>query len=162
MTTMAYVVAQRPGSWEIRESRATPAGPRSYSLASFHTLTTEVIQRAQARSSKPLDHDDLRRAAARVGAPIASSAPDRVTGELLMELAAGRRPRPALQRLLLDILGDRHGGTSDSARAATGWIGATPRQRGDALRDLLLLSDHLPRRRRPAQLSFPPIHSAPA
>jgi hypothetical protein len=157
---MAFVTAHRGGAWEIRESHITPAGPRSHTLASFRTLTSEVIERAQARSSKPLDQEDLRRAARRVGAPIAPSPPDRVTGELLRELAAGRRPRPLLRRLLLDVLQDERERSSDSARAAAGWIGATPQQRGDALRDLLLLTDRLPRRRRPAQLRFPPLHSA--
>jgi hypothetical protein len=154
---MAFVVAHRGGTWEIRESRATPAGPRSHTLASFRTLTAEVIQKAQERASKPLDRQELRRAADRVGAPVASSPSDRVTSELLMELAAGRRPRPALQRLLIDVLRGQRDGSSDSARAAAGWIGATPQQRGEALRDLLLLADRLPRRRRPPQLSFPPI-----
>jgi hypothetical protein len=159
---MAYIVAHRSGAWEIRESRATPEGPRSYTLASFRTLTPEVIARAQTRSSKPLDPDRLHKAAARVGAPIAARPSDRVAGELLSELAAGRRPRPVLRRLLLDVLQGADGRSSDSARAAAGWIGATPRQRGDTLRDLLLLTDRIPRRRRPAQLTFPRVNSAPA
>jgi hypothetical protein len=159
---MAYIVAHRSGAWEIRESRATPGGPRSYTLASFRILTPEVLAKAQTRSSKPLDHDHLHRAAARVGAPIAASPSDRVAGELLGELVAGRRPRPVLRRLLLDVLQGDDSRSSDSARAAAGWIGATPQQRGDTLRDLLLLTDRLPRRRRPAQLTFPKIHSAPA
>lgn len=159
---MAYIVARRSGAWELRESRTTPDGPRSYTLASFRTLTPEVIAKAQTRSSKPLNHDDLHRAAARVGAPIAASPSDRVAGELLVELAAGRQPQPVLRRLLLDVLQGRDGRSSDSARAVAGWIAATPRQRGDTLRDLLLLTDRLPRRRRPAQLKFPRIHSAPS
>lgn len=157
---MAFVVAHRGGTWEIRESHATGAGPRSRTLASFRTLTAAVLQRAQERASKPLDPEELRNAAARAGAPIASSPADRITGELLMELAAGQQPRPLLQRLLLDVLQGQRGGSSDNTRAAAGWIGATPQQRGDALRDLLLLTDRLPRRRRPAQLSFPPLRPA--
>jgi hypothetical protein len=159
---MAYVVAHRSGAWEIRESRATPQGPRSYTLACFRTLTPAVIAKAQARCSKPLDHEHLHKAAARLGAPIATSPSDRAAGELLVELTAGRRPRPLLRRLLLDVLQDRDDSCSDSARAAAGWISATLQQRGDTLRDLLLLTDRLPRRRRPAQLTFPRIHSAPA
>jgi hypothetical protein len=65
-----------------------------------------------------------------------------------------------LARLLLDALQGQREGLSDSVRAAAGWIGATPRQRGDALFDLLLLADRIPHRRRSAQLSFPPLHSA--
>ena len=112
------------------------------------------------RSSKPLNRDELRRAAARVGAPVAPETTDRASGELLAELAAGRRPRPVWQRLLLDLLQNRHSGSSDGALAASAWIGATPRQRGDALRDLLLLADRLPARRRAPQLRFPGIQPA--
>ncbi|HEY2768659.1 MAG TPA: hypothetical protein VGI76_10390 [Solirubrobacteraceae bacterium] len=161
---MAFIVARQPGTWEIRESRATSAGPRSYTLASFHVLTAEVIRKAQTRSSKPLDHARLRLAAARAGAPIDSEPGDHAAGELLAELAMGRRPRALLRRLLLDALEDEHEHkrSSDSARAAAIWISATPQQRGVALRDLLLLADRIPRRRRPPTLSFPPIHSTAA
>jgi hypothetical protein len=154
---MAYVVPHRAGRWEIRESHATSEGPRSSTLASFEVLTAEVVERAQRRSSKPVEREELRRAAARVGAPVAPEAPDRASGELLAELAAGRYPRPVLRRLLLELLQNRGGGSSDSALAASSWIGATPRQRGDALRDLLLLADRLPARKRATQSRFPRI-----
>jgi len=157
---MAYVVPHRVDGWEIRESRATADGPRSTTLASFRTLTPEVIRKAQARSARALDREELRRAAARVGAPIAPEPSDRATSELLAELAAGRCPRPVLQRLLLDLLQGRRESSSDSALAATMWIGATPRQRGDALRDLLLLTDRLPVRKRQPRLRFPRIQPA--
>lgn len=164
MPTMAYVVGRRPGTWEIRESRATPAGPRSYTLASFHVLTSEIVQKAQARSPKPLDHAGLRQAAVRAGAPIDAEPGDRAAGQLLAELALGRRPQALLRRLLLDALEDEHERkrSSDSARAASAWISATPQRRGAALRDLLLLADRVPPRRRAPTLSFPPIHSAAA
>ncbi len=157
---MAYIVPHGAGRWEIRESHATREGPRSTTLASFQVLTPEVVERARVRSSKPLDGEELRRAAARVGAPIAPQASDRASGELLVELAAGRRPRAVLRRLLLDLLQDRGGGSSDSALAASAWIGATPRQRGDALRDLLLLADRLPARKRAPQSRFPGLQPA--
>jgi hypothetical protein len=162
---MAYIVPHGAGRWEIREAHATSAGPRSTTLASFGVLTSEVVEQARRRSSKPFDREDLRRAAARVGAPVAPEPPDRASGELLAELAAGRYPRPVLRRLLLELLqnrdsGSSDGGSSDSALAASGWIGATPRQRGDALRDLLLLADRLPARRRARQSRFPRIQPA--
>jgi hypothetical protein len=157
---MAYVVPHRSNGWEIRESRVTAEGPRSTTLASFGVLTGEVIARAQARSSKPLDREELRRAAARAGAPIAPAAPDRASGELLAELAAGRRPRPVLRRLLLDLLQSRDSRASDSALAASAWIAATPKERGDALRDLLLLTDRLPARGRGTRLRFPGMQPA--
>ncbi len=50
---------------------------------------------------------------------------------------------------------------SDSIRVATNWITATERQRGDALRDLLLLADRLPYDRTEECLRFPRIESRP-
>lgn len=141
---MAYVIHRRSGTWEIRESRATPAGPRSRTLASFGTLTPEVIERAQARSSKGLDPAELRDAAARVGAPIAVDASDRAAVELLSGLASGHAPRPVLRGLLLHALRSDPGEPSSNARAAATWITSTPRERGEALRDLLALTDRLP------------------
>ncbi len=158
---MAYVVARHGGVWEVRESRATAAGPRSRTLATFRTLTPEIVERARARSAKPLHPSDLRKAALRAGAPVASGDADRATGELLAELAAGREPRGALRRLLLDALGGRPA-MSDSARAAARWVAATPRERGETLRDLLLLADRLPPGRASAGRRFPRVRSRPA
>jgi hypothetical protein len=157
---MAYLVAHRSGGWEIRESHLTPAGPRARTLATFRTLTPAVLAHAQTRSSRPLDANDLRKAALRRGAPVAAGPTDHAAGELLAELAAGRRPRPVLARLLVDALHDGDTATSDSARAAAGWVAATPQQRGEALRDLLLLTDRLPPRQAPARARFPRIQSA--
>jgi hypothetical protein len=163
---MAYVVA-RPGErWEVRESRSTPAGPRSRTLATFKTLTPEVLERAAARSSTPLDPLELRKAALRAGAPVAGRDADRAAGELLAALATGTKPRPVLRALLLDALTDTRPTTprtsSDSARAAARWATATQQQRGETLRDLLLLADHLPPRRRTACTRFPHLRSRPA
>jgi hypothetical protein len=161
---MTYVVARDSGTWEIRESRATPRGPRSQTLASFRVLTPEVIEHARGRAGKPLLAEGLRRAAMRAGAPIAPRPPDRAAGELLAELAHGRQPRGALRRLLLDALRDGGEGSSDNTRAAGAWIAATPGERGEALRDLLLLSDRLPpsRIRTASRPRFPRIHTAVA
>jgi len=160
----------------VRESRSTPAGPRSRTLATFKTLTPEVLERAQARSSAPLDPRELRKAALRAGAPIAAQDADRAAGELLAQLATGSEPRPVLRRLLLDALQrgrtrPERTRTSDSARSTARWITATPRERGETLHDLLLLADHLPRRtdrrsagrpaRVPAQRRFPRVQSRP-
>ncbi|MFI4985248.1 MAG: hypothetical protein ACHP93_05165 [Solirubrobacterales bacterium] len=159
---MAYVVARRSGGWEIRESRLTPAGPRARTLATFRTLTPDVLVHAQSRSLRALDLNDLRRSALRAGATVAARPPDRAAGELLSELSAGRRPRPALARLLVDALDAGGAATSDSARLAARWVAATPQQRGEALRDLLLLTDRLPPARAPAHPPFPRIRSAAA
>jgi hypothetical protein len=132
----------------------------------FKTLTPEVLERAGARSSTPLDPLELRKAALRAGAPVAGGDADRAAGELLAELAASRRPRPVLRALLLDALegaGPNTSRPSDSAKAAARWAVATPAQRGETLRDLLLLADHFPPRpTQPAASRFPHVRSTPA
>jgi hypothetical protein len=158
---MAYVVARPKSAWEIRESRVTPAGPRARTLATFRTLDPEVIERARSRASRPLTADELRKAAHRAGAPVAATVPDRAAGDLLGQIAAGRRPRPVLERLLLDALG-AGGEVSASARAAAAWIDATPQRRGETLRDLLLLTDRLPADKSTGGRRFPRLHSRPA
>ncbi|HMJ03875.1 MAG TPA: hypothetical protein VK506_13095 [Conexibacter sp.] len=158
-----YATPRKGGTWELRESASTPAGPRSRTLATFRTLTPDVIAHAQARAAKPVDAEAIRRAAARAGAPVAGSAEDRAAGELISALAHGRSPRPSLRSLLADALGDaRADAPSDSARAAAPWVAASAQERGDALRDLLLLADHLPAPRTTAKRAFPPIASRPA
>ncbi len=159
---MAYVVARRSGTWEVRESRSTTAGPRSRTLATFRTLTPEVLALARTRAFTPFDPHELRKAALRAGAPVASSDADRDAGELLAELAGGRRPRPVLVRLLRDALQPGSATLSDSAHAAARWATATSQQRGETLRDLLLLADRLPPARRAPQQRFPRLRSTPA
>ncbi len=159
---MAYVVARKTGAWEIRESYSTDAGPRSRTLVSFRTLTPEVIQRARNRSSQELDVDELRKAARRAGAPVVGPGSDAAAGELLAELAAGRRPRPLLARLLVQALSNDETQPIDNAQAAAAWISASPERRGETLRDLLLLVDHLPRRSPHERARFPRIASRAA
>ena len=158
---MAFVVPRRGGSWELRESSATASGPRSRTLASFRTLTPQVLEHARARASQPFDEDAVRGAARRAGAPVAGPVADAAAGELLAELAAGRAPRPALRRLLRDALGERSPTPSDAQRAAGAWVAASTWERGEALWDLLLLADHLPQPRSAARNRprFPRIES---
>jgi hypothetical protein len=118
-------------------------------------LNDEVIERAQSRSSKPLDAADLHRLALRAGASVAEPLVDTAARQLLGELSAGSRPRLGLRRLLADAIDSSDGGLSDAARAAQEWVAATPEKRGKALRELLLLGDALPKRRRPDQIEFP-------
>jgi hypothetical protein len=152
---MAFIVPRKNGAWEIRETRSTPAGPRSTTLAGFRELDDEVIERTRSRSSKPLDAADLRRLALRAGAPVAEPLVDTAARQLLGELSAGSRPRRGLRRLLADAIDGSDGGLSDAARAAQEWVAATPEKRGKALRELLLLGDALPKRRRPDHIEFP-------
>ena len=159
---MPYITPRPNETWEIRESHGTPDGPRSKTLATFRTLTPEVVSRARERSQGPVDEMELRRAARRAGAPVTPPAADRAAGELLAELESGRRPRPTIERALLGALGASGAEPLHAAQAAAAWIGATPRQRGEALRDLLLLVDSLPPRALRTRERFPRIESSKA
>jgi hypothetical protein len=166
---MAFIVSTPRDTFEIRESRSTPTGPRSRTLATFKELDEEVIERARSRAKKALDAEQLRRMARRAGAPVAAAGADRAARDLIAELARGQGPDPTLKRLLVDALGGRGRGEgedteppSDAARSAAAWLAATPRLRGEALRDLLLLADALPARRHESARRFPRLESAPA
>ncbi len=157
---MAYVVHRPAGNWEIRASERTDRGPRSRTLATFRVLDTETVEQAVSRAGGKTSADEIYGAARRAGAPIARSRPNAAAADLLRELSRGRRPAAGVTRLLGAALGDGAEPPTDSERAMADWIGATDRERGDALRELLLLGDALPKRRRPAQLSFPPLRSS--
>jgi hypothetical protein len=163
---MAFVIANRRGSYEVRESRSTPDGPRSRTLATFREMNDEVVEKARARSAKPLSAKELKGAAARAGAPIAAAPLDQAARETLRRVANGERLDPLLRRLLIDALGrDRRRSkstvpVSDAAIAATEWIGASLERRGEALRDLLELADALPVRIRAEEIGFPRLKSA--
>lgn len=180
---MAFVTARKNGTWEIRESVSTPEGPRSRTLASFRTLSDEVIRHAQARAAKSLDKKDVRDAAHRAGAPVDLATADRAAGDLLRELADGHAPHPILRTLLIDALQEgppaRLGETRktwqetreeagvpqleelDNARASAAWLTRTPAERGATLEDLLMLADALPHDRRVGEpLRFPRLDDA--
>ena len=167
---MAFIVPTKRGTFEVRESRSTPDGPRSRTLATFTELTDEVIAKAQGRATRPSpSEEDLRRAALRAGASVQGAAVDEAARETLRLLANGKRLDPMLRRLLLDALeredrsdrpADPDALVSDTARSATEWIGVGPRQRSETLRDLLELADALPVRLRPTEIGFPRLKSA--
>jgi len=163
---MAFVVATKRGTFEIRESQNTPEGPRSHTLATFKELDDEVIAEAGRRADKVLDPEQLRDSARRAGAPIAAPPADRAARELLAELAKGREPNSKLRHLLSSALGDGWRGPTtspDSARSAAEWIAASPQERGKTLEDLLLLADALPSGGRKGKaLRFPKLGPAQA
>jgi hypothetical protein len=138
----------------------TDSGPRSRTLASFRTLTPSVVERARERASSELSEEAIRRAALRGGAPIAMSEADAAAASLLRQIGSGNDPAPALRRMVVDAL-PPDGPASDAERAVAPWIAATPEERGATLVDLLLLTDKLPRRPRPA-LRFPRVDSSTA
>lgn len=163
---MAFIVPTKAGKFEIRESHATPTGPRSRTLVAFSELNDETISRAQAKASKPLDAEKLRRAARKVSAPVARRPVDRAGRELIAELGKGRGVDPTLRCILLDLLanGQREGAqpsrTHEAAHEVAEWMAATPADRGKALVDLLLLADALPSGgRRGKPLRFPRLVS---
>lgn len=176
---MAYVTERKNGTWEIRESTSTPDGPRSRTLASFRTLSSDVVERALARAEKPLTADEIRAAAHRAGAPVDLEPADRAAADLLRELADGREPHPILRALLVDALQEgpparlgepprRHAAadvlpfeTPHNARASAAWLTRTPAERGAVLEDLLMLADALPHDRRIREpLRFPRLDDA--
>ena len=65
---MAFVVERPGGRFEVRESRATPRGPRARTLATFATLDDAVVAHVIERAEVPVDVHDLVRAACRAGA----------------------------------------------------------------------------------------------
>jgi hypothetical protein len=166
---MAFVVATKRGTYEARESHNTPKGPRSRTLATFKELNDEAIAKAQSGAAKPIDAEDLRKAALRAGAPVAPSEVDKAARDTVRLLAKGNRVDPMLRRLLLDGLtredrsdrpADPDALVSDNARSATEWIGVDAEERGHVLRDLLELADALPVRLRPTEIGFPRLKSA--
>lgn len=166
---MAFIVPTKRGSFEVRESRSTPAGPRSRTLATFSALTDEVIEKARKRATGPAPSaEQLREAAIRAGAPVAGPPVDEAARETLRRLGKGEQVDPMLKRLLLDALeredrrdrpADPDALVSDAARSVTEWIGASPVQRGEVLRDLLEFADAVPIRLRPKEIGFPRLRS---
>lgn len=151
---MASIQRGKGDVWEIRESVRTERGPRSRTLATFKGLGPEAIERARERAAKPFEPGELIAAALRAGAPIEPSPADAAAAALLAELAHGRCPKPPLARALAEQLGES-GELSDSVRAAAQWAGRSAAERGEALRDLLLLADALPAVKRRRKLDYP-------
>jgi hypothetical protein len=146
---MAYIVRSRGRRYEIRESVATPEGPRSRTLATFAVLDDATLASARSRSGGTIDGPALRRAAIRVGAPVADRAPDAAARRLVAELAAGHRPTPALASLLRRALDAADVPiTAEVAGDMELWVDADDERRGRALVELLELGDQLPVPRR--------------
>lgn len=159
---MAFIVPTRAGRFEIRESRSTPAGPRSQTLVSFKELTDEVIAKAQAKASTAPSADALRRGARRAGAPVARPVIEQAARQVIAELAKGDRLEPTLRQILLELLqrGYREDASpspeNEAARGVAIWMAASPEERGRTLFELLLLADALPSGgRRGKPLRFP-------
>lgn len=157
---MAFVVARPGGQWEIRESVHTPSGPRARTLATFRILTDETLDRASRAATRPFDPHQVRLSAWRAGAPVGDSPADGAARLLLAEISSGRLPAPALRRMLVDSLAAAGPLPELQSGGSMGdWLGASPEERGGALRDLLELADRLPPPRR-GRLRFPRLGGA--
>jgi hypothetical protein len=160
---MSFVVARRDGRFEVRESIATLRGPRARTLATFRVLDDDVLRRAEARATRPFDRDLTRRRARAAGAPVAEpdAAGDAI--RLLVGLTSGASLPPVLAAALRDRLARDAGELPDSIPPLAEWLGAGPAERGEALRELLRLTDRLPAPRRARRgRPFPRISSAGA
>ena len=158
---MAYIVPRINGRFELRESGWTSSGPRSRTLASFTQLTPEVIEQALARSHGVITRSELAAAARRAGVPVERPAADEAAVRLIDALEQGEEINPAIERLLRDKLGERSEHrdrpATDSERSAAAWLGRSLAERGEALRQLLLLADRLPSPGRSEAPEFPPM-----
>jgi hypothetical protein len=151
---MTYVVPTKGGKFEARESRATPDGPRSRTLASFRELDEATIRKVIDRAEKTPTREELIEAVLRAGASLAPPPVEAAARALLRSLARGEALSSRDRRLLLDALGGE-------SRQAAEWLGTPLSERGEALRDLLGLGDAIPIRRRPDASRFPRIDSTP-
>jgi len=155
---MTYVVARPGHRFEIRESEATPAGPRARTLATFRVLSERVLDHAASRARRPFDRARVLARAAALDAPRYDPSTIRAARELLAGLQRGDAPPPALVGPLRAALVGTLADAPDSVEPALEWIGVSDARRGAALRDLLRLADRIPTRRRPAALAFPGMH----
>lgn len=151
---MAFVVRRSGGRWEIRESVATKAGPRSRTLATFKILSPKVIDRAVDAARGSVDRADLVRSAKRAGVPFELPRGDALARDLLRSVAQGEYISPGLRRMVADRLGGATDHAIDDSLA--GYLGASLEERGRALVDLLDLGDSLPHAQS-GPLRFPPF-----
>jgi len=146
---MAYLVRRSGDRFDLREAAATPAGPRSRTLATFRPpLTPEILERAAARATRPFDRAVLLARAAQLGVATTERREDRAARELLALLRGGAAIDPVLVTLLRDALAQAESAPVPERLAEVAeWVGASAARRGAALRDLLRLSDRIVRSR---------------
>ena len=155
---MAFVI-RRGDRFEIRESTSTSRGPRATTLATFHEVSDDVLDKAASRAARPFDRVAVRRRAVDLGAPVAPSAAFVAARALVGEFAQGRRVPPALGAQLSEALRSTPSEPLDSLDDVEAWIDVTPDRRGRALWDLLELASAVPPQRRRSNLDFPRLTS---
>lgn len=149
---MAFVTPVRGGAFEVRESRTTPDGPRSRTLATFRELDEATIRKVIDRAEKKPTRAELIEAVLRAGAPLAPAPVEAAARALLRSLARGEALSSRNRRLILDAL-------NGESMSAAEWLDSPLSERGAAGRDLLLLVDATPLRRRAHEIGFPRIDS---
>jgi hypothetical protein len=165
---VAFLTRRGDDRIEIRETRRTDAGPRARSLASFRgALTPEVLDIAESRAAGAFDRQLLLQRASALGIPVTTKRPSRPVRDLLGLLHRGVGFDPTLLAALRDAI-DRAGaaGLPVALREVAEWIGSTDRQRGEALRGLLRVSDRIVASRAPVRekpyTPYPRFHSRPS
>lgn len=142
---MAYVVKRPADRFEIRESEATPRGPRARTLVTFRELSDEVLDTAATRARGALDRARLRARAIALGARAAPPQAHTTSHQLLTALGRGELPAPAVCSLLAEVVhshGDGH--PTDHLVAMLPWLGTSDAERAAALSDLLGVADAVP------------------
>jgi hypothetical protein len=162
---MAYLYRRNPERVEIRESRATPRGPRSRTLATFRgALTREILDRAARRATRRFDRNALIRRARAIGIPVRLEAHEREARAVLARLRRADPIDPVIAGLLLRALDGVETKPLPEELADVGeWIGASAQERGAAIRDLLdtygTIAMSRPQRRKRPRRPFPRISS---
>ncbi len=162
---MAYLVRRSPTRVEIRESRATPRGPRSRVLASFPgALTRDALDRAASRATRPFDASALVRRARAQGIPVLERSREPEARALLARLRRGDRLDPALATSLRRALARLpEAPIPEPLAEVCEWVGASAAERGAALRELLDLYGRIaasrPPRRQRERARFPRFSS---
>jgi hypothetical protein len=136
---MAYLVRRRPERIEVRESVATPHGPRSRVLVAFaEPLTPDVLERAAARASRPFDRGRLLRRAHHLGIAVAPRSREPEARALLARLHRTDPLDPALAAVLREALARLPAAPVPETLAdVADWLGASASERGRSLRELL-------------------------
>jgi hypothetical protein len=159
MATMAYLYQRRGGQIEIRESRSTPRGPRSRTLASFRGPLTEAqLDRAEVAASARFDRRALIEKARTLGIRCIPDRADAAARELMAGLRRGAPLDPILTTVLRQQL-DAVARTPvpDDLVDVIEWIGASEVVRARALRDVLRLYDTIARSRDPVPMQPPAL-----
>lgn len=146
---MAYLVQRPQQRFEIRESEATPRGPRARTLVTFREFSDDVLDAAQARARGALDRAGLRARAIALGVSMAPPASHRAAYDLLVGHARGERLPVALHAVLRHVLYEEPAASAatvpvDHLVAMLPWLAASDTDRATALADLLGLADALP------------------